>query len=1399
MTCLWDRPINRPDQGVRLPPRSGHQAWTFLLCLSLTILASLNMGQGGETPYPLTVVPLTRNLGDPRSPGNAKLVFSFPDQLTGAASSANTEDFQVYVYPEGLDPAAGTVARYRAGGLYLWRWRQKLFLDIRDLPHQEQSGEVRIRLLYAPEGEVLATGIADGLCRYQDDAVDVVLAVDVSRSMNYNDRGKLRVAAARTFIEMASLGGGVGRVGLVTFNHRAEVKTPLIPLANGERLLSDLSKVGAEGMTSLDAPLESALSLFTAAGSENPVVVLLTDGFNEGLTFQGSYQRLAAAGIRIFAVGLSESADHALLQEMARSTNGIYFRAPAANDLQEIYARLAAELGKRYLMHAQILSDTNGELTLPIDSTVVRAVAMADGGARLGLRGPDGEAAGSGGSDGNLGSVFVAKPRPGPWRFAWQAASPGSSAFALFGDTRLFLDLFPPQLQGKTLAFGATLAQGAAPVAGRVWLEPVPGLVPERIELFDDGRHGDGREADGVYGAWEIYNRPEVNRFDVILRSAGEEAESFIRQTTGLVLRTPEPEVIEPEIEGELDFGVLFPGETGIASLATRLNGNTPGRYSFELSWPDVPIHLPGFHSLVAIDPGYQVFDIELQVPLDATPGLYHGDFNIASENGPVDRAPAQVRVGEVRFSDPGEIDLGSVPPGTTIFRSLFLPVYSDKETGVAGAVAGDPGLVLSLGSPRLSQGDSSLRLELAVTPPLGTEGEQTGSVTLRAGASSQVIPVRWLVKAYAAPTLPNMDLPAGIPEPPGELAEPPPLAFTLEPVESDLSLTGGNDSGQPDDNANPSGNEMSPWDRAVETYRDGGGDLTPPESLLERGFPTLPASLQESSDSLWNAWWLYILAALILLLLLLALLSYILYRLGKSRWLRFLLVSLMANIILLIIFIALLGTGEAPTFTRPEAINVTLTQESAEGAAGGGSFASASSGAAGGGENDLAPEESYAGGLDRPGPETFLPENLSGSLPESELAAAHLTPLTATAPVTLETSASNRPRSGRSRQAADLSPVTPNLENVSSQETLETPEPLERREQDSQVPEAAVIDAATLSEELRPEDKEWLGPVLGRETGSELAEVAPPLSSLAQPNELLAQATELLTEPAENTDIRRPRAARRDNTGPGPFPEPRAISDDPRRDQPEGARQPAPPREPGQSEDPSPEPWNESARPSFAPERPEPETIREEATLPSPDLAAAFGARRENPEIARPRRPDHSGESHEPTPNEPLSRISPTPPDTATPTGGATPSVPEFRIPAGRAELGRENLEGELRPTPEPDGTIGDQSGISLDGQLADAENTDLAGGEFEPQPRRGARRGGRPEPALSSQPGSANNLESGSIPGDGNSTPGQAAEPGERRFPGGVGSGKPGDDTGEAKGESPGVASGGEGAEDG
>ena len=201
----------------------------------------------------------------------------------------------------------------------------------------------------------------------------IMIAIDTSRSMAAKDVPPTRMEAARKSIhEFLAKSPDTYRVGVVSFASAARVVAP----PTRDRELVDLAmrelRVG-EG-TALGDAIVKAVEVGQAAGRSSPddeptptTVLLISDGKEDGgdITPQRASQTAQQRGVPINTVALGTAdgvvevplaggftarvqvpPDPNTLRAVAQATGGRFFAVPTAEQLQEVYADLASQLGE---------------------------------------------------------------------------------------------------------------------------------------------------------------------------------------------------------------------------------------------------------------------------------------------------------------------------------------------------------------------------------------------------------------------------------------------------------------------------------------------------------------------------------------------------------------------------------------------------------------------------------------------------------------------------------------------------------------------------------------------------------------------------------------------------------------------------------------------------------------------------------------------------------------------------------------------------------------------------------------------------------------------------------------------------------------------------------------------
>ena len=195
--------------------------------------------------------------------------------------------------------------------------------------------------------------------------IDIVIATDVSGSMLATDFKPNRLEAikevAYSFIQKRTN----DRIGLVVYAGESYTRTPVT--SDKSMLLNSLKEVQYNGMvlqdgTAIGIGLATAINRLKDSKTKSKIIILLTDGVNN----LGSLDPISAAeiaksyGIKVYTVGVGTNGmanfpvakdangnivfqpqkveiDEKLMQEIAATTNGKYFRATDNKKLEAIY------------------------------------------------------------------------------------------------------------------------------------------------------------------------------------------------------------------------------------------------------------------------------------------------------------------------------------------------------------------------------------------------------------------------------------------------------------------------------------------------------------------------------------------------------------------------------------------------------------------------------------------------------------------------------------------------------------------------------------------------------------------------------------------------------------------------------------------------------------------------------------------------------------------------------------------------------------------------------------------------------------------------------------------------------------------------------------------------------
>ncbi len=188
----------------------------------------------------------------------------------------------------------------------------------------------------------------------QRSAIDAVLILDASGSMNLTDPMNLRYQGAKLLLQFL---GASDRLAVVAFSERARVVRDLKPYSkDSEQAVSrEIEDIKAEGrFTDLLDAVKVAKQVLDLNPREEAqrVIILLSDGKMEpdptvGLPMARTQElvndilpELKATETKVHTLALSEQADRELLGEIANSTDGLNWFSQSAADIHKSFADL---------------------------------------------------------------------------------------------------------------------------------------------------------------------------------------------------------------------------------------------------------------------------------------------------------------------------------------------------------------------------------------------------------------------------------------------------------------------------------------------------------------------------------------------------------------------------------------------------------------------------------------------------------------------------------------------------------------------------------------------------------------------------------------------------------------------------------------------------------------------------------------------------------------------------------------------------------------------------------------------------------------------------------------------------------------------------------------------------
>ena len=371
---------------------------------------------------------------------------------------------------------------------------------------------------------------------YVADGLTLVTVIDRSGSMS-GDKLNRAKDSAKQFVDLMLPGD---KIGVVSYSTAAMTDYPINQIqtvagATQTNAKAAIDALYANGMTSIGAGVHYAdnqLDLFRA--DANRAMLVMSDGkqntFPEPI---GVINSEVDPDIVIHTIGFGQDADATLLGEMAAMRGGSYYYATSA-DLPQIYAAIAGRLGGLQQTSTgtyNILQDGQATHSVIVDPQTGRAVFMIDWSGSdvdLSLVAPDGSVIdhAAAAADPNIslsvGDTYeiysIVSPQAGQWEMVGDGVDIPAG-----GEDVNFYGMLQSSIQMAIATDDVTYTThdvvhieaaltDPSPILGASVIATIEapegaGFTSEQVTLYDDGQHGDGPAADGVYG----------NYFDQIL------------------------------------------------------------------------------------------------------------------------------------------------------------------------------------------------------------------------------------------------------------------------------------------------------------------------------------------------------------------------------------------------------------------------------------------------------------------------------------------------------------------------------------------------------------------------------------------------------------------------------------------------------------------------------------------------------------------------------------------------------------------------------------------------------------------------------------------------------------------------------------------------------------------
>jgi len=352
------------------------------------------------------------------------------------------------------------------------------------------------------------------------------------------------------------------RLAVVSYADSATTDFALTTITGqGDRTAAQgaIAGLSAGGQTSIGGGLREALNQILGAGDRaaTQVIVLLTDGLhNSGEDPSTVVPDLVANEVRVYTIGIGPSVDTALLQGIASTTGGTFYRIDPSLSVSDQQFRIRTAL----MEISGIARDNGGVVTTQpesidevtqvpvyiepgsVSATFLVTWRDANGLLLLELTSPDGDTIAVNSFPANVRQILdfqrpymafqVDSPQDGEWLVSIRRERGGAP------DAQLMVFSENPSIDGTLCVPRRTYQPGdVVPVFLQVYFEqpitdllvrgiarlPDGGIVPLRFDDSGDPTFGDAVPRDGLYSALfdETHGQEGTYTFEVVVESDG--------------------------------------------------------------------------------------------------------------------------------------------------------------------------------------------------------------------------------------------------------------------------------------------------------------------------------------------------------------------------------------------------------------------------------------------------------------------------------------------------------------------------------------------------------------------------------------------------------------------------------------------------------------------------------------------------------------------------------------------------------------------------------------------------------------------------------------------------------------------------------------------------------------